>query len=152
MHKKTAIIIIIVLSIAVSIAYAMGISTAFGRIKIDNIKTGQTYSMKDDAGMMFEVRNTSDMEITLKIKVLKPLQNELIEGYEPIPDAEWISLEKDLFTLEPEGSISTDIKISIPQDPSYKGKKYQANIWSHTTGLLAVGLKSKLLIKIANEE
>ena len=44
---------------------------------------------------------------------------------------------------------SSDIIISIPDDPQYLGKKFQVIIWSHTVGdgstFMEVGLKSRII-------
>ena len=127
----------------------MGLSTTFGQVKVDNIRIGQNYSMEKDANVPLVIKNTSDIELALKIDVLKPKENELIEEYEAIPDTNWVTLEQDSFVLPPKTEISTDVIISIPDEERYKGKRYQVYIWSHTTGSIAIGLKSKLLISIA---
>jgi len=150
MNKKIVFILICAIFLIFQLAYAMGLSTAFGRVKVDNIKVGQAYSMEMDAKRPFIVKNTSDMELALKIDVLLPKEKELVEGYEARPDTLWIETADDDWILSPEGEAVTDIIISIPDEEKYKGKKYQVYIWSHTTGgAIAVGLKSKLLISIA---
>jgi len=149
MNRKVLFILFCILFLSGQIAYAMGLSTTFGQVRVDNVKIGQTYSMTKDVDTPFVIKNTSDIELALKIDVLVPKENELIEGYEAIPDANWIKLEKDYFPLPPQSEVSTDILINIPDKERYKGKKYQVYIWSHTIeGTIGIGLRSKLLITI----
>jgi len=132
------------------LAYAAGLSTTFGRVKVANIAIGQTYSMEQDAGSPLIVENTSDIELELVVEVLVPKERDLIEGYEPIPSTDWIEISQNAFTVLAKGNAKTDVVITIPDDPIYSGRKYQAYIWSRTTGgSVGVGLKSKLLLTIA---
>jgi len=150
MYKKTLIILICITIILAQNAYAAGLSTTFGRVKVDNLSIGQAYSMQDEANTPFKIKNTSDFELEIKIDVLIPKESELIDGYEPIPDTSWIELEENNFILSQKTEASIDIIIDIPNEEEYRGKKYQVYLWSRTLGgAIAVGLKSKLLISIA---
>ncbi|MBL7157325.1 MAG: hypothetical protein ISS92_04070 [Candidatus Omnitrophica bacterium] len=153
MYRKTLLILACILTCAIFLfiqkLYAAGLSTTFGQVRVDNIKIGQTYSMEKEAKTPLVIKNTSDVELALKIDLFIPKEKELIEGYEAIPDTEWIELEMDNFTLPPQSEVSTDVIIKIPGDEEYIGKKYQVYIWSHTIGgSIAIGLRSKLLISI----
>ncbi|NQT07430.1 MAG: hypothetical protein HQ575_07825 [Candidatus Omnitrophica bacterium] len=148
--KRIIPVFICTVLLMTSAVYAMGLSTTFGRVRVDNLMAGQRYSMQRDGDAPFIIKNTSNFELKLKMDVVIPSENELVEGYEAIPDAGWINVQGDSFNLPPESDLSTDIIITVPDDDIYKGKKYQVYIWSHTEGgAIAVGLKSKLLISIA---
>lgn len=150
MKRQTPSILICAIFLLSQLAYAMGLSTTFGKVSVDNIPIGQTYSMEKDANTPFVIENTSDIELVLKIDVIAPKESELVEGYEPIPDTAWIALEKENLILPPESKVSTDVIITIPNDERYRGKRYQVYLWSHTIGgAIGIGLKSKLLIAIA---
>lgn len=147
---KMLLILICWIFLSSQLVYAFGLSTTFGQVKVENLPIGQAYSMAKDGDTPFTIKNTSDIEVELKIETLIPKENELIEGYEAIPDTGWIEIEEDTFTLPPESEVSTDVIIRIPDNEKYKGKSYQIYIWSYTTGgAIGVGLKSKLLISIA---
>lgn len=148
MKKISLILTLCAILISARVAHAMGLSTSFGRIIVENIRIGQSYSMQDN-GTPFMIENTGKERLKLKIDILIPEEAELIEGYLPLPDREWIVIGEDSFILPPQSKISTDIIITIPDDERYRGRKYQAYIWSHTEGAIAIGLKSKLLIEIA---
>jgi hypothetical protein len=132
--------------------YAGGLSTTFGEVKLENLKIGEEYSMEEAAEFPLVVQNTSDEQLAIKVEILYPKKEELKEGFEPIPDISWISLEKEQFSLKPQEGAKTDVIIKIPNDKKYLGKKYQVYLWSHTVGRsLGVGLKSRLLFTITSK-
>jgi len=137
-------------------SYAGGISTDFTEVVIRNLSIGKNYAIGQKVGRQLRVRNKGENLIELKMEVLVPSKSELKEGYEPIPDASWIELGKDYFSIEPSKFAVTDIIITVPLDKKYLGKKYQAYIWSHTVGKgnlpIALGLKSRLLLEISEKE
>ncbi len=133
-----------------------GISTSFTEVVVRNLSIGKNSAIGQKVGRQLRVRNKGKNSIELKIEVLVPSKSELKQGYEPIPDASWIELEKDYFSVEPSENAVTDVIITIPRDKKYLGKKYQAYIWSHTIGKgkvpIALGLKSRLLLEISEKE
>jgi len=132
-------------------AYAGGLSTPYGEIVLEDVEMGfgRQTSMQEQYGSPLLVQNTSDRELDLRIEALYPREDELVAGYEPIPDISWITIEQQDFHAMPHSNISTDISISAPMDADLVGKKYQAYIWSHTVGMsVGAGLKSRLLIHI----
>ena len=133
--------------------YAGGLSTAFGELKVKDLKIGQEYSLEETADFPLIVKNTSDEVLELKVEVLYPKPKELKKGYQSIPDTSWITLGKTHFILKPEEEAKTDVIIKIPDDKKYLGKKFQVYLWSRTIGRsLGVGLKSRLLFTIASEQ
>lgn len=133
-------------------AKAGGLSTQLGEVVIENLKIGQTYSLKELANLSLIVTNTSDYKVDLKIEVLIPEFSELRKNSEPIPDPSWIGVDKDFFELPPGEKAISNIIISIPDDEEYFGKRYHAMIWSHTVGgkgfVLAYGLKTGVIFTI----
>jgi len=146
--------ILIFLLLVHKIILGAGLSTKFGEVRLSNLKIGQTYGMRELVNFPLQVVNTSDFAVELKIDVLVPKSSEAKEGYEPIPDASWIEMEKDSFILEPGQTAISDVLIKIPDDEKYFGKGFEVNLWSHTVGkgkMIAVGLNSRLLFSIARE-
>ncbi len=133
-----------------------GISTTFTEVVVRNLSIGKDSAIGQKVGRQLRVRNRGENSIELKMEVLVPSKSELKQGYEPIPDASWIELEKDYFSVEPSENAVTDVIVTIPRDKKYLGKKYQAYIWSHTVGKgklpIALGLKSRLLLEISEKE
>lgn len=133
-----------------------GISTSFTEVVVRDLSIGKNYAMGKKVNQKLQVRNRGNSPIELKMEVLVPSSSELREGYEPIPDASWVELEKDYFLVEPSKYAVTDVIVTIPNDKKYLGKKYQAYIWSQTVGKgalpIALGLKSRLLLEISEKE
>ena len=138
-----------------SYLYAGGLSSHFVEVKLDNIKPGKTYSVKAETKQPLIVQNTTDdTTVDIEIGTEKPVNFNLVPGYEPIPDLSWVTIEKKYFEkIGPGGSIETDILVTIPDNKEYYGKKYQVYIYSHTAGqgTFRVGLMSRILIETAKK-
>jgi hypothetical protein len=132
--------------------YAGGLSSYFVETKLENLKPGRTYSVKNMTGKSLVVVNTTDnMTVDLAIEPEKPVDYNLVPGYEPIPNLSWVKIEKNYFKkVGPKQSIDTDIVLTIPPNKKYYGKKYQVYIYSHTTGpgTFRVGLMGRILFNI----
>jgi len=128
---------------------AGGLSTHLGEVVVTNLQIGQTYNLRDLANLQITVTNTGKEAVILKMDVLQPESRELRQGAIAVPDISWVSLTKSSFKLERMKIASSDIIISIPDEPQYLGKKFQVIIWSHTVGagstFMEVGLKSRII-------
>lgn len=132
-------------------ADAAGLRTAFGEVVVKGLKIGQTYSLHKMLNLPMRIVNTGEASVDLLIDVIQTPSDSLKNGYEPIPDLSWVTLEKREFTLEPNHEGVTDITVSLPNDPSLLGRRFQADIWSRTfggPGMFAVGMQSRLLIHV----
>jgi len=129
---------------------AAGLRTPFGEVLIKNLKIGQTYSMYKLVNLPLRVVNTGDETTDLVIQPIPVKPSEAKEGYTPIPSLDWVRVEKSSFTLDPNREAVSDVIISIPNDPALLGRRFQADIWSHTVGARAflVGIRSQLLMQI----
>lgn len=141
---------VIVLLLGASRADAGGLRTHLGEVVVENLQVGQTYTLADLANLSLRVTNTGEYRVNLKMEVLSPDEAELRHGAGPIPDPSWIALTGDSFTLDAGQDAVADIKISIPDEDRYLGKRFQFMIWSHTVpgedGMsLATGLKSRII-------
>jgi hypothetical protein len=58
----------------------------------------------------------------------------LREGAEPIPDASWITPARDSFALPAGKDGGADFYVSIPNDKSLLGRKFQVNFVAQTAG------------------
>ena len=128
---------------------AGGLSTHLGEVVVTNLQIGQIYNLRELANLRMTVTNTGEDVVNLKMDVLQPEIRELRQGATIIPDASWVTLSQDFFTIGHMQPASSDIIISIPDDPQYLGKKFQVIIWSHTVGdgstFMEVGLKSRII-------
>ncbi len=135
--------------------YAGGLSSYFVEEKLDNLKPGITYSVKEIVKKPLVIKNTTE-GITVDIEIVpeKPVDYNLMPGYEPIPDLSWVRIEKGYFKdVGPGQSIETDISVTIPSEPQYYGRKYQVYIYSHTAGAgtFRLGIMSRILIHTAQK-
>ncbi len=135
---------------------AGGIRTDFGDVQIDNLGIGRTYNLRDLAGTPMKVTNTGADTINLVMSaeiptdaMITPIRKEL--GYKPVPTIDWVTLGQTQFIVPSGESAYTDIIIKIPDDPSLYGKKFQADIFSRTSGaeFLNMGVWSHLQLTIA---
>jgi hypothetical protein len=135
---------------------AAGVRTDFGDVQIDNLGIGRTYNLRDLAGTPLKVTNIGGNTVNLVMSVeiptndmITPNRREL--GFKPIPSIDWVTLSQSQFLVPAGESAYTDVIIKIPDDPSLYGKKFQASIYSRTTGsdFLNVGVWSHLQLVIA---
>lgn len=129
--------------------FAGGLSTDWGEVVIDGLEPGKAYNINELARTPFQIDNNSDDEITIKVKILTPAKEELKPGYEPLTDTSWVAVEKDEIIIQPFKKGIINLKLTIPDEKKYQGKKYQFWAWSYTIGkAVGVGLKSRILIEI----
>jgi len=139
------------LAAAVRVQANVGLRTPFGEVIIRNIKIGQTYSMYKLVNMPLRLVNTGDAAVDLKINTILTPPAELKTGYDAIPSTAWVRVEQSSMSLAPNREGATDVIISIPNDQSLLGRRFQADIWSRTVGgrgTYGVGLQSRLLLQI----
>lgn len=150
---KSVLMASLILLSSVSCLYAGGLSSHFVEEKMDNLKPGNAYSVKEVTKRALSVENTTkDVTVDIEIVPEKPVDYNLVPGYEPIPDLSWVKIEKNYFKdVGPGGSVETDILITIPSGKEYFGKKYQVYIYSHTAGAgtFRVGIMGRILLNIS---
>ena len=144
--RNVIVFLSVIMAMDTGACYAGGLRTGFGKVVLEDVPIGKTYSMRKDSKFPLVIKNESDKSVNLRLEVLIPKEGEIQQGYEPLPDDRWITLENSIFTVEPNGEAETDVIINIPDDRQYLGRKFHVFILSCTTGeSLGIGLKSKLL-------
>jgi hypothetical protein len=139
-------------------AGAIGIRlNTFGEVLVENLAIGESYSMLKLMNQPFEVAYKGDTPTNLRLEVKPPLPSELKPGFEAVPDVSWVSLGNSLVAVAANGTYRTDVKITVPKDKKYLGKKYMAFLTVRLLppkGGLGVGveLAGKLLFTIAPME
>jgi hypothetical protein len=153
---KTALACAVILLLSSTIVYAGGLSTKFVEVTLDKLELGKIYSVKETTGKTLVITNTTqDQTVDIEIEPEAPVDYNLVEGYEPIPDLSSVMVEKSYFTdVGPGKEAETDILMSIPNDEALYGKKYQVYIYSHTAGTAAtfrMGLMSRIFLHISEK-
>ncbi|MBK8870484.1 MAG: hypothetical protein IPN19_05435 [Elusimicrobia bacterium] len=137
-------------------ADAGGISTRFAELHVENLRLGRVYSgTRDILGEPYRVQNNTDGPLNFTMVLRIPSPSELKPGFEPIPDASWITFEKIFFTVQPGESGGTDFYISVPTNSAHVGKKYQVQLGVNTFGgdsFVQMGLMGRALLTVTNEE
>jgi hypothetical protein len=128
-----------------------GLRTPMGDVVVKHIQIGRTYSLNSLLNLPLRLVNTGDSEVDLRIEVLKRGVADLKPGYDAIGSADWVRVAQSSFTVAPSREVATDLILSIPNDTSLLGRRFEADIWSHTSGgsgQYAVGIVSRLLLQI----
>lgn len=153
---KSFYLILAIIVITSTAVYAGGLSTTFVEVKLKDVKPGKTYSIKEVKGKALIIKNTTeDMTVDIGIEPEKPVEYNLVPGYEAIPDLAWVTIETDHFKdIGPGEKAETDVFISIPKGKEHEGKKYQVYLYSHTEGqaTFRTGLMSRLLIDMREKD
>jgi len=149
---KSKIFFLAIIFLAAGTAFAGGLSSHFIEVKLKDLEPGATYSVKEQTKKALDIINTTeDITTDIGIEAEKPVDYNLVPGYEPIPDLSWVKIEKNYFEkVGPGQSVETDISISIPKGKEHAGKKYQVYIYSHTAGkdTFRMGLMGRVLLEI----
>lgn len=129
-------------------ATAAGLRTPFGEVIVRHLKIGQTYSMYKLVNLPLRVVNTGGETSEVRIETVRA--SVITPGYEPIPSLDWVRVDQGTHTIAANREAVTDLIITIPNDPALLGRRFQADIWSHSVDHRAylVGLKSRLLMHI----
>jgi len=156
MMKKAYKIILVSLLISISLATvrdtsAVSMHSTFGEIIMENLRLGETYNTREMVNLPLLITNNSEDKITVFLTVVKPQGVQLREGYEPIPDTNWIELSIDRMEMEPGGKGAADVIIHVPSDEQYARRRYQVMIESvgKGKGNIAAGLAHRLMFSIA---
>lgn len=132
-------------------ARSAGLRTPFGEVVVKNIKIGQTYSLYRLLNLPMRVVNTGSEETELKIEMVRIPAADMRPGYEPLGSLDWVTVAQSTFTVGANREAATDLIISLPNDPALLGRRFEADIYSHTVsarGVYAVALLSRLMIHV----
>ena len=152
MSSGTTIALCAVL-LLVATGSAVELRTPFVEVNLGCLKPGHTYSVLKERNLPLSVTNMGKSPLELRIGVTPPRREELLEGYEPVPDTGWIKLEQERFQVQPGGNAITDVLVSVPREEQYRGHHFQVWLWSHAVSDAGIGagLKSRLLFSVCEE-
>lgn len=151
------IFILVLLLTNIGTLYALGISTDFNNIFIENLQIGKEYNLTELVNLPFKAKNTSEEKVKLTIQPILP--SVVKDGFEMILSTTWVKISNPEVWVEPGGFAVSDVIIKIPDDKSLLGRKFQVNIWCYISSiessdrLLTVtpGVEGRLFFSIAKE-
>jgi len=92
----------------------------------------------------------------MHVTVLVPQPTDLRGGAVALPDPQWIVVEPDDFDVAPHAQMDCDLVITIPDKAEYRGKLFQAMIFSKGAPVkqknitFSTGLLSRLRFQAEN--
>lgn len=149
------IIALIFTGVFIHPAWAGGRRASFYEVVLEDLKIGRIYTISEEKKEnVLSIENSSEKTMNVKAESAAPLDNEIKEGYEVIPDLSWIKVMQDTFTLRPQEKANYDVTISIPDNREYLGKKYQVMVQWRADGEddLFTGIRSLIFFHISGEE
>jgi len=115
--------------------WGIGITMRFVDVTLENVQPGDSINLRAMKNLPLVVLNPDKTGggVDILIESLIPVAKETKPGYEPIPDPNWLKIVPDRYHLGPKASASSDMIVTIPNDPKLIGHHYEAIIWAHTT-------------------
>ncbi|MBN1596284.1 hypothetical protein JW933_10190 [candidate division FCPU426 bacterium] len=164
MRKISILALSAVLAVAISCQAAekekIGLTSNYSIIELNNLPIGHTISMSQIAKLPLVIGNRFNIPVFVVITSRIPPQAK--EGYEAVPETNWIIPDLTGVTIAAHSKASMDVKINIPKDKALLGRKFHASILLTTAGDPSVkgwkyglGLGNNILFSIApkpNEE
>jgi hypothetical protein len=158
MRMKRLRIILLIWLLAPSAAQAMGISLRFVDITLEKVEPGAQFNLRVLKNLPMIVKNLDNEEgADIVIQAVLPNPTEMKDGYEPMPDPNWVRILPDHFHLGPSASASSDVVVTIPNDKSLMGRHFECIIWARTDRknvgdthgvVLQTGLRTRLRMSI----
>jgi hypothetical protein len=131
----------------------MGIGPAL--VLIDDVRPGEVIDL-GAKGLRYSVQNQSAVEQLFNLEVVTPGAYSLKAfeaGYEPLPDASWLTLEQSSLTVPPKSLAASGVTLHIPDAPEYWNRHYVIYVEAGVGQKVALGatlrVRARLLIETA---
>jgi hypothetical protein len=117
---KEMLIIFMILS--AGIVFAKGLKVAPPSYKWENVMLGE----KAEMPVLLKIINDSDKKTvySLSVKATKEVNAKLKEGFEELPDIEWVSFEYKDIEILPKETKKNKVYLEIPIKDEYFGKSW----------------------------
>jgi hypothetical protein len=112
------------------VVFASGMSTSFFDVQVKDVVPGKPYDVTAMTGKRLDLQNLSEKEMSITLQPLQPKKEELRPAAVPVPDVAWIQITPGQLAVVPHGVSYADIVIKVPAGRAYRGKTFQAMIWS----------------------
>jgi hypothetical protein len=109
-----------------------GLSMNYTKMVVSNLPIGNTVSMTKVCNAPLIVGNNYDIAVPVTISLVKPPKE--FEGYEVLPDFNWVIVETKSLTLAAHSKANIDLKVCLPNDEKLFGKKYRVGLQVITSG------------------
>jgi hypothetical protein len=135
-------------------AGAEGLSTTFVNVELNSVVPGRPLRVQDSDGHGLRIKNLGSSPVRVAVEVLIPQRSQLWPGAGAIPDVQWIQAQPRVLELGAHEEKEAELVLHVPRKKAFRGKYYQAMIWSHgvpstTQGMtISAGLLSKLRFRI----
>lgn len=130
-----------------------GLSTTFAEALIEGVPIGTRFVL--DARPV-DITNKGDYPARVRCSVEVPDPSQMRAGYEPIPEAAWVSFDTKVHDIEPGGTAKTNVVLFVPDDPSLAGRKFQVMLVLKADpgegSIMAVGLTPRLLFTVRDKD
>ena len=114
--------------------FAGTLQTRFTTVEVHDLPVGFWTRVELEGGEQYTVENTSTQKVKVTLKPSKPFEPSAVgRGYRMIPDPSWITVEPTVIEVGPKSSGSAEVRIAVPCDPQYAGKRYEG--WLVATGI-----------------
>lgn len=134
--------------------WAATLTVNYSDIVLENLQPGVPVSLLQRTGRALGVNNIDTLGANVFFDILIPNKNQLVEGYEPIPDIKWLKTERINSWIKANQSDNFDLVIYAPYDQKLFGKKYQAILMVYALegiGMLKSHIKTKVLLSFTAE-
>lgn len=133
------------------------LSSNMGELLLRHLQPGTTYNLTTLLQFPLEVVYEGSSEVILKLDPVLPEENEKKEGFENIPDLEWIHVNPNIFETKGSTVIHSNVTITIPNENALLGRKFIVYLWSRVAKKgggfgMGIGTKSRLLLTIAEKK
>jgi hypothetical protein len=138
------------LSVAAAVApLRVGLMTNFADVIVDRVPRGVAVDVTELSAVPYALTNRSRSEVAVAVRPEVPDAAALQPGYEAVPDAGWLRVSPDRFTLKPGETARGTVTLTVPSDGRWKGRHFQAAVWSFTERQsVAVGLRSRVRFSV----
>ncbi|MGQ0645003.1 MAG: hypothetical protein ACT4O3_05880 [Elusimicrobiota bacterium] len=127
----------------------VGLTTRYVDVVLDGLQTGRAYDISRSDSQVFSITNPGSEPLTVAVEPQSPLPGGLKPGYEPVPDASWIKIDPARFPLAPGETRSARVTLTVPADPRWTGRHFQASLWTRTVeGPITAGLRSRVRFSV----
>lgn len=131
---KVSFMVMSFITMSLPIFASFGLAVRFPDLVMERVDPGTFLNLRKDKNVPYVLMNRVDGPIDITVTSEQPPRGGLKEGYEPLPDLQWLKIIPGEFHLEKGEVASADVILSVPNDPSLVGRHFQANILASTKG------------------